>query len=159
MAVNPAVVKAVIAVATDKRTWKAISVLLVTLFLMIAAPLFIFMSLLNSGANMDALNQQAIIGGIPSEYKQQFEESQTALAIIVETFDKNGLAETQVKMAKAIYLSCLTGKEKDNESFYQSLVDCFDVTDTDEILSNVSATFSVEITDADKLYFKNLYGG
>ena len=159
MAVNPAVVKAVIAVATDKRTWKVIGVLLVTLFFMIAAPLFIFMSLLSSGANMDALNQEAIISGMPSEYKQQFEESQAVLAKIVETFDKNGLAETQVKMAKAIYLSCLTGKEKDNESFYQSLADCFNTSDTDKILSNVSATFSVEISDADKIYFKNLYGG
>ena len=57
--------------------------------------------------------------------------------------------------AKMIYVSCLVGKETE-EQFYQSLAECFTEVD---VLTSTSSAFGVSFSEDDIEQFEKLYGG
>lgn len=63
-------------------------------------------------------------------------------------------------MAQAIYISCLVGKEIDNENFYIKIADCFKNTSKDiTVFNNITDTFAIVFTETDIKYLNELYGG
>ena len=94
---------------------------------------------------------------MPSEYREMIEEHQDELDLIEVTFLENGLSTSDVSKAKTIYISCLIGKEVE-EDFYQTYAECF-INQTEEVdfLTNIENAFSVAFTQEEREQFNSIY--
>lgn len=113
-----------------------------------------------SGGNaVELIDYDMVYEQLPSEYREQFEANETQLSEIERVFSENGLSQNEASKAKAIYLSCLVGKETE-EGFYQKYAYCFLAQSEDVyLLDSISSAFGVTFSDADKQQYENLYGG
>jgi hypothetical protein len=104
-------------------------------------------------------NYEMIYEQMPEEQRVLFEQYEPVLSQIEIVFDENGLQKSDASKAKTIFISCLTGKEVE-ENFYQRYADCFlNVEDGADVLSNISSAFGVEFSESERQQFDNLYGG
>ena len=86
-------------------------------------------------------------------------ESDSELTTIQTVFAENGLGAADISKAKTIFISCLTGKETE-EDFYQRYADCFLLQSEEQSLWDlISSAFGVSFSDEEKQQFNNLYGG
>ena len=104
-------------------------------------------------------NYEMIYEQMPEEQRVLFEQYEPVLSQIEIVFEENGLLRSDASKAKTIFISCLTGKETE-ENFYQRYAECFqDIADGSDVLSNISSAFGVEFSEAERQQFDNLYGG
>ena len=104
-------------------------------------------------------NYEMIYEQMPEEQRVLFEQYEPVLSQIEIVFDENELHKSDISKAKTIFISCLTGKEVE-ENFYQRYADCFlNVEDGADVLSNISSAFGVEFSESERQQFDNLYGG
>lgn len=148
--------KVAVAVSSDKRSWKVIVVIIISVFLMLAAPVFMFLSLIGSGNNY-SLTEEQIIKNLPPEKQSQIMASNDALAAIEKEAELQGVSNI-IGKAKIIYLSALVGKEKDDTKFFKKYIACFVGTkDNNEIFQKISNTFGVTFSDEDITKFNQIY--
>ena len=109
----------------------------------------------DGGASL--INYDVIYSQMPSEYREMIEEHQDELDLIEVTFLENGLSTSDVSKAKTIYISCLIGKEVE-EDFYQTYAECF-INQTEEVdfLTNIENAFSVTFTEEEREQLKSIY--
>lgn len=111
------------------------------------------------GGAESLIDYDAVYDQIPTEYREQIETHEYQLAEIERVFEENGLSQADISKAKAIYISSLTGKEKE-EGFYQKYAECFIAQDGEtDLLSSISSAFGVTFSESDREQFENLYGG
>ncbi len=103
------------------------------------------------GRMANGIGEESLPENIPDVYA--YEEP---LRLVEETFRQRGLSETDTEAGQLLYLSCLCGRENE-EDFYPKLADCFDTTRETDVLTNVGETFGVIFTEADREQFDNLY--
>ena len=105
----------------------------------------------------DLIDQAFIYGQIPEEQRVIIEQYEAELEQITSVFTENGLTQSDISQAKTIYISCLTGTEKE-DGFYQKYADCFvNQTEGNDLLTNISSAFGVTFSDAERQQFENLY--
>ena len=105
----------------------------------------------------DLIDQAFIYSMIPEEQRVIIEQYEAELEQIISFFTENGLSQSDISQAKTIYISCLTGKEKE-DGFYQKYADCFvNQTEENDLLTNISSAFGVTFSDAERQQFENLY--
>ena len=105
----------------------------------------------------DLIDQAFIYGRIPEEQRVIIEQYEAELEQITSVFTENGLTQSDISQAKTIYISCLTGTEKE-DGFYQKYADCFvNQTEGNDLLTNISSAFGVTFSDAERQQFENLY--
>lgn len=111
------------------------------------------------GGAAEIVSPDMVYSAMPAEYRERMEQYNAELSIIETTFAECGVSETDTSLAKTIYISCLIGKESE-ENFYRTYADCFLNADEEhDPLQNISSAFGVTFTDADKERLKQLYGG
>lgn len=111
------------------------------------------------GGATEIVSPDMVYSAMPAEYRERMEQYNAELSIIETTFAECGVSETDTSLAKTIYISCLIGKESE-ENFYRTFADCFLNADEEhDPLQNISSAFGVTFTDADKERLKQLYGG
>ena len=131
-----------------------IALFIVLLTLIVILGLFGWMAG-DGGASL--VNYDVIYSQMPSEYREMIEEHQDELDLIEVTFLENGLSTSDVSKAKTIYISCLIGKEVE-EDFYQTYAECF-INQTEEVdfLTNIENAFSVAFTQEEREQFNSIY--
>ena len=103
------------------------------------------------------LSYDEVYSKIPSEYRETIEAYEDELEEIDKVFLENGLTSTDASKARTIFISCLVGKETE-EDFYQRYAECFLNQNGDaDVLTNIENTFSVTFTEEERLQFENLY--
>lgn len=118
----------------------AITVLLILLPLIILVGLFGFMS----GGNLPLDNEQ-ILDALSFDDKAFVNLIEDTGSEIVSVFAERGLNENDIEKAKALYMSCLIGKESD--SFVTDLAFCFEnVTKEISVYDNICEKFFVELS-------------
>ena len=111
------------------------------------------------GGATEIVSPDMVYSAMPAEYRERMEQYNAELSMIETTFAECGVSGTDTSLAKTIYISCLIGKESE-ENFYRTYVDCFLNADEEhDPLQNISSAFGVTFTDADKERLKQLYGG
>ncbi len=111
------------------------------------------------GGADDILKEQMVIENLPAEYREMITEYDTELNQISIVFTANGLGRSDISKAKTIFISCLTGKESE-ENFYQRYADCFlNQSEDTDLYQNLSSAFGVSFTDADIEQLEKIYGG
>lgn len=123
-----------------------IAVFLLLLPVIVVCGLFGWMS--NDGGTL--LLREELLNNLPEENAAVIEQMNTVCDTIQNVFEIKGLSVTDECRAEAIYLTCLVGREED-ENFYNDLADCFLYADAEtDVFDIVSITFGVEISEEDR---------
>ncbi len=111
-----------------------------------------------AGDTQSVIDYNSVYEYLPIEYKSKIEAYDTELDTIETVFYANALSDSDISIAKTIYISCLAGKEYE-ENFYQRYADCFlNRSEKAGLLPNITDTFGVRFSDEDKQNLKQLYG-
>jgi cell wall-associated NlpC family hydrolase len=165
-------VKAAIAAATDKRTWKAAGVVIAAILTPFILIIVMIMSLLSGTAehNNSAVDLTfhggSISSQVPAEYRQYIEDMRgsfsdldSAVSEITPMIESGSIDTTRMK---AIFYALFFGAEhlRMNASDYRAFADCFvryeehthTVTDADGNETEETYTVAVPITDLNEIY-------
>ena len=113
-----------------------IAVFLLLLPVIVVCGLFGWMA--NDGGTL--LLREELLNNLPEENA----------AVIENVFEIKGLSVTDERKAEAIYLTCLAGRE-DDENFYNDLADCFLYADAkNDVFDWITVVFGVEISEEDR---------
>ena len=150
--------KAVEVLASSKKGRKFLLYTVGIVLFIVLLPLIALVGLFGFLMGGDVpIDEQQILGALPSEKQALIEGINTTCVDIHTTFTERGLTEADTNKAEAIYMACLIGKEGD--TFLTDLAECFeDVSDTVSVYDNISSTFSVEFTENDEKLFDEQYG-
>lgn len=163
-------VKAAIAAASDKRTWKAVGVLIATILTPFILIIVMITSLLSGTANHNnaavalSFHGGVISGQVPEDYRQyiedmrqSFSELDTAISEITPLIEDGSLDSTQVK---AIFYALYFGADSLRGMDYQVFADCFvryeertrTWTDEDKVEHKETYTVAVPLTSLPEIY-------
>lgn len=157
MSAEVAVVKAVAAVASDKRGRFAIATIICSVIMLFLMPLIVYMGVISnmSEIEIDTVQaQESIVQNMSAEEKAKLQHLEDVMVGIGKEFQKRKLNNYTIKKAQALYACALYDVEKTDSDFITKYADCFEQTETDEELRNaVFSAFGVQI-NADE--FNNL---
>lgn len=165
-------VKAAIAAATDKRTWKAVGVVIAAILTPFILIIVMIMSLLSgtAGHNNSAVDLTfhggSISTQVPAEYRQYIEDMRDSfsdlddsVSEITPMIESGSIDSTRMK---SIFYSLYFGAEnlRMNTSDYRAFADCFvryeertrTVTDENGNETEETYTVAVPITDLNEIY-------
>ena len=110
-----------------------------------------------SGDISEFISYEQIKDALPDEQRELMEQHKTELDRIETVFEVNGISDVDISKAQTIYISCLVGKETE-EDFYERYADCFLLqSEENDLLDNISSAFGVYFTDEERQQFNNLY--
>lgn len=163
-------IKTAIAAAADKRTWKAVGVLIAAILTPFILIIVLITSLLSGTANHNAAAVQlsfhggVISGQVPENYRQyiedmrkSFSELDASISEITPMIESGSLDPLQVK---AIFYSLYFGAESLRGIDYQAFIDCFvryeertrTWTDEDSVEHEETYTVVVPLTSLPVIY-------
>ena len=165
-------VKAAIAAATDKRTWKAAGVVIAAILTPFILIIVMIMSLLSGTADHNnsavdlTFHGGSISSQVPAEYRQYIEDMRDsfsdldeAVSEITPMIESGGIDSTRMK---SIFYSLYFGAEnlRMNASDYRAFAECFvryeertrTVTNADGNETEEIYTVAVPITDLNEIY-------
>ena len=165
-------VKAAIAAATDKRTWKAAGVVIAAILTPFILIIVMIMSLLSGTADHNnsavdlTFHGGSISSQVPAEYRQYIEDMRgsfsdldDAVSEITPIIESGSIDSTRMK---SIFYSLYFGAEnlRMNASDYRAFADCFvryeertrTVTDADGNEIEETFTVAVPVTDLNEIY-------
>ena len=110
-----------------------------------------------SGDISEFISYEQIKNTLPDEQRELMEQHKNELDRIETVFEVNGISDVDISKAQTIYISCLVGKETE-EDFYERYADCFLLqSEENDLLDNISSAFGVAFTDEERQQFQNLY--
>ena len=110
-----------------------------------------------SGDISEFISYEQIKNTLPAEQRELMEQHKNELDRIETVFEVNGISDVDISKAQTIYISCLVGKETE-EDFYERYADCFLLqSEENDLLDNISFAFGVSFTDEERQQFQNLY--
>ena len=104
------------------------------------------------------LDQDIILSHLSEEQQEEIGRINDVCEIISDTFRVYDLSANDQKKAQTIYVSCLVGRE-DEDDFYIRLVSCF--TDADEdtsVYDLLEEEFGIDIPDEERTKLDERYG-
>lgn len=123
-----------------------IAVFLLLLPVIVVCGLFGWMA--NDGGTL--MLREELLNNLPEENAAVIEQMNMVCDTIQNVFEIKGLSVTDERRAETIYLTCLVGREND-ENFYNDLADCFLYADAEtDVFDLISITFGVEISEEDR---------
>ncbi len=160
MAVSPVVIKAIVTVATDKRTWKVIAILIATILSPIIIVVMMIASLFSGAesASNNLLDYSFAGAAIPNEFtdeQQEVVENMRGwlgeLDDIISEKQKDDECSLDGNMVRAAFYCLNFGGELSEDFDYGAFCGCFDGLTFEQIekaLQNVSEEFpQYEITE------------
>ena len=159
MAVSPAVIKAIATAATDKRTWKALAILLAAIFMPLILLILMIAGMVSGveSANNDLLDYSFAGTATPNNFTDEqrgviedMREWLGELDDIITEKKNNEDCSLDGNMVRAAFYCLNFGGELDEEFDYGTFCDCFDgltIEQLETALQNVSEQFpQYEIT-------------
>ena len=154
--------KVLAALAGDKKGRKFLGYVIgIALFIVLLPVIAVYglFGWMAGGGATEIIDYNAVCEYIPVEQRSVMEQYESELAAIQTVFVENGLGARDISKAKTIFISCLRGRENE-ENFYQRYADCFLAqSEETDLYQNLSSAFGVSFSDADKEQLEHLYGG
>lgn len=153
MAVSPVVIKAIVTAATDKRTWKALAILLAAIFMPLILLILMIAGMVSGveTANNDLLDYSFVGTAMPDnftdEQRRVIEDMREWLGELDEIISEKENDEDcslDENMVRAAFYCLNFGAELDEEFDYEAFCDCFDGLTFEQLetaLQNVSEHF------------------
>lgn len=161
-------VKAAVAAATDKRTWKIIAVIVTAALMPLILTVLLLMSFLSGGAahNVDAVQTVfhggALPDGTPAEYRQRIADMQDAFGKLDQAVSKLAISDGSLDSTrvKAVFYSLYFGADSLPNIDFRAFVGCFvksetrtrAVTNPDGTKGQQTYTVHVPLTDLSAVY-------
>ncbi len=159
MAVSPVVIKAIVTAATDKRTWKALAILLAAIFMPLILLILMIASMISGveSANNDLMDYSFAGVEIPAEFTDEqreviedMREWLGELNDIISEKENDEECSLDGDMVRAAFYCLNFGGELDEDFDFGQFCECFDgltFEQLDTALQNVSERFpQYEIT-------------
>lgn len=181
---NPVIIKALLVAATDKRTWKAIAVIIAVVLTPFILLILLLCSLFAEGTEQNkqmadlVFSDIAIDESVSVEQKQvievmrkHFAELDNAIKITNSKLDEGSLDSLKVKAVfYCLYIGVVPADEDDIID-YQRIVDCFieeitqtdgimiiaPVQDDDKIYDNLNASLDVNLDETQRTAINSIY--
>lgn len=171
MAVSPAVIKLIITAATDKRTWKALAILLAAILMPLILLILMFAGMVSGveSANNDLLDYCFKGGSISQEFTDEQQEIIENMRswlgelneVIAEKENNDGDSSLDGNMVRAAFYCLNFGGELDEYFDYEQFCECFDglsFYQLDTALQRLSEKFpQYEMTSNAAQYIKTVY--
>jgi len=170
MAVSPVVIKAVVTAATDKRTWKALAILLAAIFMPLILLILMIAGMVSGveSANNELLDYSFVGTAMPNnftdEQREVIENMRDWLGEldgIISEKENNEDCSLDGNMVRAAFYCLNFGAELDEDFDYGKFCDCFDRLSFEQLetaLQNVSEEFpQYEITDNISYSIRKVY--
>ena len=153
MAVSPVVIKAIVTAATDKRTWKALAILLAAIFMPLILLILMIAGMFSGveSANNDLLDYSFVGTAMPNNFTDEQREVIENMRDWLSELDKimsekenNEESSLDENMVRAAFYCLNFGAELDEEFDYEAFCDCFDGLTFEQLetaLQNVSEKF------------------
>ncbi len=153
MAVSPVVIKAIVTAATDKRTWKALAILLAAIFMPLILLILMIAGMFSGveSANNDLLDYSFVGTAMPNNFTDEQREVienmrdwLSELDKIISEKENNEESSLDENMVRAAFYCLNFGAELDEEFDYEAFCDCFDGLTFEQLetaLQNVSEEF------------------
>ncbi|MCX4357921.1 MAG: hypothetical protein OSJ43_17175 [Oscillospiraceae bacterium] len=154
MAVSPVVIKAVITAATDKRTWKALAILLAAIFMPLILLILMIAGMFSGveSANNDLLDYSFVGTAMPDNFTDEqcgvIEDMRDWLGDlddIISEKENDEDCSLDGNMVRAAFYCLNFGGELDEKFDFESFCDCFDgltIEQLETALQNVLEEFS-----------------
>lgn len=162
MAVSPAVIKAIATAATDKRTWKALAILLAAIFMPLIL-LIVLIAGMVSGvetANNNLLDYSFAGAEIPAEFSDEqrevIEDMREWLGELDEEISEKESDGFDENLVKAVFYCLNFGGELDEDFDFGQFCECFDglsFEQLDTALQNVEEKFPQYKIVGNEAYF------
>ena len=159
MAVSPVVIKAIVTAATDKRTWKALAILLAAIFMPLILLILMIAGMISGveSANNNLLDYSFAGAAMPSEFTDEqrgaiedMREWLGELNDIISEKENDEECSLDGDMVRAAFYCLNFGGELGEDFDFGQFCDCFDwlsLEQLDTALQNVSERFpQYEIT-------------
>lgn len=153
MSAEVVAVKAVVAVASDKRGRTAIATIICSVIMLFLMPLIAYMGIIG---NMDSIEidtnqvQQSIVQNMSAEEKTKLQHIEDVMTGISKECSKRKLKSIVGKKAQAVYACAFYDVEKSDNDFISKLVDCFEqAKDDNELLNMLNSAFGTNISAED----------
>ena len=153
MAVSPVVIKAIVTAATDKRTWKALAILLAAIFMPLILLILMIAGMFSGveSANNDLLDYSFVGTAMPNNFTDEQREVienmrdwLSELDKIISEKENNEESSLDENMVRAAFYCLNFGAELDEDFNYGAFCDCFDGLTFEQLetaLQNVSEEF------------------
>ena len=171
MAVSPIVIKAIVTAATDKRTWKALAILLAAILMPIIIIILMIASIFSGSesANNNLLDYSFAGAAIPSEFTDEqrgaienMREWLGELNDIISEKENDEECSLDGDMVRAAFYCLNFGGELGEDFDYGQFCDSFDglsFEQLDTALQNVTEEFpQYEITETITYLIRQVYG-
>lgn len=154
-ALGAALKKILVALFTDKRTWKIIGAVVLGVILLFVFPLTV-LGTFQMGANLkldtDAL-QKSLVENMSAEEKAKLQAMEDCMLTIERRMIEAGFP-ARVKEAQILYFCNLYEIQRTDPNFYEKLIGCFAANQTDEqLIDAVNRTFGTNVSLKD---FRNI---
>lgn len=132
MAVSPIVLKAIVTAATDKRTWKALAILLAAIFMPLILLILMIAGMFSGveSANNDLLDYSFAGAEIPAEFSDEqrevIENMRDWLGELNEIISEKENSSFDENLIKAAFYCLNFGGKLDEDFDYEAFCDCFD---------------------------------
>lgn len=146
-------VKAVVAVASDKRGRTAIATILCSIIMLFFLPLIVYMGVMSNLGEIEidtAQTQRMIMQNMSAEEKAKLQHVENVMNEISKECTKRKLKSIVGKKAQAVYACAFYDIEKTDSDFISKLVDCFEqAKDDNELLNMLNFAFGTNISAED----------
>ena len=154
MAVSPVVLKAIVTAATDKRTWKALAILLAAIFMPLILLILMIAGMVSGveSANNDLLDYSFVGTAMPDNFTDEqrgvienMREWLGELDGIISEKENDEECSLDGNMVRAAFYCLNFGIELDDDFDYEVFCDCFDgltIGQLETALQKVSEEFS-----------------
>lgn len=139
MSAEVAAVKAVVAVASDKRGRTAIATIICSVIMLFLMPLIVYMGVMSNMSEIEIDTVQAeesIVQNMSAKEKAKLEHLESVMTNISKEFQKREFDNLTVKKAQALYVCAFYDVEKFDSDFISKYADCFEQSKTDDDLRN-----------------------
>lgn len=139
MSAEVAAVKAVAAVASDKRGRTAMATIICSIIMLFFLLLIVYMGVMSNVGEIEidtVQAQQMIVQNMSAEEKAKLEHLENVMVGISKEFQKRKLNNYTIKKAQALYVCAFYDIEKTDSDFITKYADCFEQAENDNDLRN-----------------------
>ena len=138
--------KAAVILAKDKRTWKAVGLIIGIAIAVALLPVMLLLAIGNqlSAADTESIDYSAYIQNLSAEQKIWLSLMESDGKAIADELSKLGL-KTQIVKAQMIYLTYFENVSK-GENFFKDYSACFKETNNEKLIENLNKKYGLNIS-------------
>ena len=138
--------KAAVILAKDKRTWKAVGLIIGIAIAVALLPVMLLLAIGNqlSAADTESIDYSAYIQNLSAEQKIRLSLMESDGKAIADELSKLGL-KTQIVKAQMIYLTYFENVSK-GENFFKDYSACFKETNNEKLIENLNKKYGLNIS-------------